>query len=63
MDLLFLFWGKFGLFEWIVINCDGIFLGAAEILPMVEADLKKIAARIIGTAKEYCHSKSVFIYF
>ncbi|KAK4559094.1 hypothetical protein RGQ29_008371 [Quercus rubra] len=33
--------------------------GAAEILPMVEADLKKIAARIIGTAKEYCHSKSV----
>ena len=29
---------------------------------MVEADLKKIAARIIGTAKEFCHSKSVFIY-
>ncbi|XP_050267150.1 universal stress protein PHOS34-like [Quercus robur] len=33
--------------------------GAAEVLPMVEADLKKIAARIIETAKGFCHSKSV----
>ncbi|XP_059439099.1 universal stress protein PHOS34-like [Corylus avellana] len=33
--------------------------GAAEVLPMVEADLKKIAARVVEKAKELCISKSV----
>ncbi|GMY16913.1 universal stress protein PHOS34 [Fagus crenata] len=34
-------------------------LGSAEVLPFVETDLKKIAARVIGKAKEICTSKSV----
>ncbi|GMY16914.1 universal stress protein PHOS34 [Fagus crenata] len=34
-------------------------LGAAEVLPFVETDLKKIAARVVGKAKEICTSKSV----
>ncbi|XP_038709894.1 universal stress protein PHOS34-like [Tripterygium wilfordii] len=33
--------------------------GAAEVLPLVEADLKKIAARVVEKAKEICISKSV----
>ncbi|KAB1202974.1 Universal stress protein A-like protein [Morella rubra] len=33
--------------------------GAADVLPFVEADLKKIAARIIEKAKEFCTSRSV----
>ncbi|KAM1101890.1 hypothetical protein ACFX2B_008105 [Malus domestica] len=33
--------------------------GAAEILPIVEADLKKTAARVTEKAKEFCASKSV----
>uniref|UniRef100_A0A2N9J1S0 UspA domain-containing protein n=1 Tax=Fagus sylvatica TaxID=28930 RepID=A0A2N9J1S0_FAGSY len=33
--------------------------GAAEVLPFVEADLKKIASRVIEKAKEICTSKSV----
>ncbi|GLT77881.1 hypothetical protein SLA2020_494360 [Shorea laevis] len=33
--------------------------GAAEVLPLVEADLKKIAARVVEKAKELCISKSV----
>ncbi|XP_041017589.1 universal stress protein PHOS34-like isoform X2 [Juglans microcarpa x Juglans regia] len=33
--------------------------GAAEVLPLVEADLKKIAARVVEKAKELCTSKSV----
>ena len=33
--------------------------GAAEILPFVESDLKKIAARVLEKAKETCISKSV----
>ncbi|CAL5352304.1 unnamed protein product [Camellia sinensis] len=33
--------------------------GAADVLPYVEADLKKIAARVIEKAKEICFSKSV----
>uniref|UniRef100_A0A5B6YVE3 Putative Adenine nucleotide alpha hydrolases-like superfamily protein n=1 Tax=Davidia involucrata TaxID=16924 RepID=A0A5B6YVE3_DAVIN len=33
--------------------------GAADVLPYVEADLKKIAARVIEKAKEICISKSV----
>ncbi|KAM3735784.1 hypothetical protein ACB098_10G113700 [Castanea mollissima] len=33
--------------------------GAPEVLPMVEADLKKMATRIIGAAREFCLSKSV----
>uniref|UniRef100_A0A6N2M8V5 UspA domain-containing protein n=1 Tax=Salix viminalis TaxID=40686 RepID=A0A6N2M8V5_SALVM len=32
--------------------------GAGEILPFVESDLKKTAARVVGKAKEICTSKS-----
>ncbi|KAJ0110988.1 hypothetical protein Patl1_01008 [Pistacia atlantica] len=33
--------------------------GAAEVLPYVESDLKKIAARVLEKAKEFCISKLV----
>ncbi|KAI6695760.1 hypothetical protein NL676_023470 [Syzygium grande] len=33
--------------------------GAAEVFPIVEADLKKSAARVVEKAKELCASKSV----
>ncbi|KAL9228192.1 hypothetical protein vseg_003799 [Gypsophila vaccaria] len=33
--------------------------GAAEILPYVDTDLKKIAARVIDKAKELCQAKGV----
>jgi len=33
--------------------------GAADVLPYVEADLKKIASGVIGKAKKICLSKSV----
>ncbi|KAF3953853.1 hypothetical protein ACB098_10G113800 [Castanea mollissima] len=33
--------------------------GAAEVLPLVEADLKKIAARVVEKARELCSTKSV----
>ncbi|KAB5527438.1 hypothetical protein DKX38_021285 [Salix brachista] len=35
--------------------------GAGEILPFVESDLKKTAARVVEKAKEICTSKSVYI--
>jgi hypothetical protein len=38
-------------------------VGAAEVLPMVDADLKKIAARVVEKAKELCISKSVLLLF
>ncbi|XP_043711101.1 universal stress protein PHOS34-like [Telopea speciosissima] len=34
-------------------------LGAADVLPIVETDLKMIAARVIEKVKEICSSKSV----
>ncbi|QCD98228.1 universal stress protein PHOS34-like [Vigna unguiculata] len=33
--------------------------GASEVLPIVEADLKRIAAKVIDNAKDLCHKKSV----
>ncbi|GMH30983.1 hypothetical protein Nepgr_032826 [Nepenthes gracilis] len=33
--------------------------GAAEVLPFVDADIKRTAARVAGKAKEFCLSKSV----
>ncbi|XP_075642083.1 universal stress protein PHOS34-like [Castanea sativa] len=33
--------------------------GAAEVLPLVDADLKKIAARVVEKARELCSTKSV----
>ncbi|GMH20440.1 hypothetical protein Nepgr_022281 [Nepenthes gracilis] len=33
--------------------------GAADVLPYVEADLKRIATRVVQKAKELCISKSV----
>jgi hypothetical protein len=38
---------------------SSLFSGAAEVLPFVESDLKKIAARVIEKAKGTCTSKSV----
>ena len=38
-----------------------IIVGAADVLPYVDADLKKIAARVVEKAKELCLSKSVFM--
>ncbi|KAK7392321.1 hypothetical protein VNO78_20755 [Psophocarpus tetragonolobus] len=36
-----------------------VFAGAAEILPIVDADLRKIGARVVETAKQLCFAKSV----
>lgn len=33
--------------------------GAAEVLPIVDSDLRKIAARVVETAKQICVSKLV----
>ncbi|CAJ1968630.1 unnamed protein product [Sphenostylis stenocarpa] len=33
--------------------------GAAEILPIVDSDLRKIAARVVDSAKQLCIDKSV----
>ncbi|KAK9945672.1 hypothetical protein M0R45_011172 [Rubus argutus] len=33
--------------------------GAAEVLPIVDADLKRQAGRVIEKAKEFCASKSI----
>ncbi|XVE77630.1 hypothetical protein DITRI_Ditri13aG0078300 [Diplodiscus trichospermus] len=33
--------------------------GAADVLPYVDSDLRKIAARVVEKAKEFCLSKSV----
>ncbi|KAM4119099.1 hypothetical protein ACJW30_03G034000 [Castanea mollissima] len=33
--------------------------GAAEVLPLVDADLKKITARVVKKARELCSTKSV----
>ncbi|XP_027117480.1 universal stress protein PHOS34-like [Coffea arabica] len=33
--------------------------GAADVLPYVDVDLKKIAARVLESAKEICSAKSV----
>ena len=35
--------------------------GAAEVLPFVDIDLKKIAARVVDKAKEICATKLVSI--
>ncbi|KAM3740286.1 hypothetical protein ACB098_08G087300 [Castanea mollissima] len=32
--------------------------GAAEVLPLVDADLKKITARVVKKARELCSTKS-----
>lgn len=34
-------------------------VGSADVLPFVEADLKRIASRVLEKAKEICCSKSV----
>nr|POE73344.1 hypothetical protein CFP56_40669 [Quercus suber] len=34
-------------------------LGAAEVLPLVDADLKKIAAPVVEKARELCSTKLV----
>uniref|UniRef100_A0A0C9RJW2 TSA: Wollemia nobilis Ref_Wollemi_Transcript_14145_570 transcribed RNA sequence n=1 Tax=Wollemia nobilis TaxID=56998 RepID=A0A0C9RJW2_9CONI len=34
--------------------------GAAEVLPLVEIDLKKIGARVLEQAKALCQSRSVY---
>ncbi|EPS66020.1 hypothetical protein M569_08758, partial [Genlisea aurea] len=37
----------------------GPFAGTAEVLPIVERDLKRIAAKVLEKAKEICEAKSV----
>ncbi|CAK8572796.1 unnamed protein product [Lathyrus sativus] len=36
-----------------------VYAGAAEVLPIVDSDLKKIAARVVDSAKQLCIKKSV----
>lgn len=36
-----------------------MYAGAAEVLPMVDSDLKKVAARVADSAKQLCIKKSV----
>lgn len=36
-----------------------VYAGAAEVLPIVDSDLKKIAARVLENAKQLCIKKSV----
>uniref|UniRef100_I1JFI6 UspA domain-containing protein n=1 Tax=Glycine max TaxID=3847 RepID=I1JFI6_SOYBN len=37
--------------------------GAAEVLPIVDSDLRKIGARVLETAKQLCINKSVILFF
>ncbi|XP_017412501.1 universal stress protein PHOS32-like isoform X1 [Vigna angularis] len=36
-----------------------VYVGAAEILPIVDSDLRKIAARVVDSARQLCIDKSV----
>ena len=45
--------------QWTLDHFFAPFPGAADVLPFVEADLKKIAGRVVGKAHEICASKSV----
>lgn len=36
--------------------------GSTEILPIVEADLKRTSEKVLDRAREVCRSKSVSIY-
>lgn len=36
--------------------------GAAEVMPYVDSDLKKIAARVLEKAKEICISRLVILF-
>lgn len=59
--LLFLF-----LFYSTLINLNVnvlLLAGFAEVLPIVEADLKKRAAKVVEKAKEVCQKKSVSTLF
>ncbi|KAI4351393.1 hypothetical protein L6164_005762 [Bauhinia variegata] len=38
-------------------------LGVAQVLPIVDADLKRIASKVTEKAKEFCTTKSVIITF
>jgi hypothetical protein len=38
-----------------------VYAGAAEVLPIVDSDLRKIAARVADSAKQLCIKKSVII--
>jgi len=40
-----------------------VYAGAAEVLPIVDSDLRKIAARVAENAKQLCIKKSVCISF
>jgi len=39
-----------------------VYVGAAEILPIVDSDLRKIAARVVDSAKQLCIEKSVISF-
>ncbi|MED6209081.1 hypothetical protein PIB30_051245 [Stylosanthes scabra] len=36
-----------------------VYAGAAEVLPIVDSDLRKIAARVVDNAKQICAKRSV----
>jgi hypothetical protein len=38
-----------------------VYVGAAEVLPIVEADLKRTATLVIDEVKEICTKRSVLI--
>ncbi|KAG2402924.1 uncharacterized protein HKW66_Vig0248070 [Vigna angularis] len=40
-------------------NPSLVYVGAAEILPIVDSDLRKIAARVVDSARQLCIDKSV----
>lgn len=39
------------------------FVGVIDVMPSIDSDLKKIAARVIEKAKEICTAKSVCFFF
>jgi len=39
-----------------------VYAGAAEVLPIVDFDLRRSAVRVAGSAKQLCIKKSVFLF-
>lgn len=39
--------------------CDNVLTGIGEVIPVVDADLKRTAAKVTDRAKELCVQKSV----
>lgn len=43
-------------------NPSLVYVGAAEILPIVDSDLRKIATRVVDSARQLCIDKSVISF-